>query len=305
MPVRTSQSSLNHALRSQPKSRATPPIATTVIARPARRRNRDFGVGASAGAADVTIERRGSRSRPSDASSASGDSFSAPTGEALAVSSVDAELLLIAVAAMLSPTTMTFSVLTLVLAKRPLRSGLFFYIGAFGATLGIGLIAAFALGDAAATGSDTPKTWVAVLDVVAAMLLLAYVARVMQRPRDPARTASMVAKLDHVVSGSAIAVIVAGATLANPGGFIPIALKSISQLDPSAAAYLADWTFFAFVSLLPLAVAIVLLMVAPTFAKRLLRGARGWLELHARTIAALIIVLLAATLLRNGIAALV
>jgi hypothetical protein len=31
------------------------------------------------------------------------------------------------------------------------------------------------------------------------------------------------------------------ATLANPGGFIPIALKDISQLKPSAGEYIALW----------------------------------------------------------------
>jgi hypothetical protein len=35
-----------------------------------------------------------------------------------------------------------------------------------------------------------------------------------------------------------------------------------------------------------------------------LGGARRWLELHARTVAAVIVVLLAASLIRNGIAGL-
>ena len=44
----------------------------------------------------------------------------------------DAELLLIALAAMLSPTTLSFSVLllALVLGERPLRTGVWFYLGA-------------------------------------------------------------------------------------------------------------------------------------------------------------------------------
>jgi len=55
------------------------------------------------------------------------------------------------------------------------------------------------------------------------------------------------------------------------------------------------------VSLLTLAMALVLLIVAREWAERLLRRARAWLLLNARTVAAVIIVLLAAALLRNGI----
>jgi len=65
-----------------------------------------------------------------------------------------------------------------------------------------------------------------------------------------------------------------------------------------------NWVFFSLVSLLPLAVALVLLLVARGWAERLLEGVRGWLERNARTVAAVIIVLLAASLIRNGIAGL-
>jgi len=72
---------------------------------------------------------------------------------------IDTELALTALAAMLSPTTLTFSVLVLVLGDRPLRTGLWFYLGALGATLGIGVVAAFVLGNAAASSTpSTPKT---------------------------------------------------------------------------------------------------------------------------------------------------
>jgi len=216
---------------------------------------------------------------------------------------IDAELALVALAAMLSPTTLTFSVLTLVLSDRPLRSGLWFYLGALTATMAIGVVAAFILGDAAASGDpSTPKTWVAIVDVVAGVLLLAWVFRALRRPRDEARSAAMLTRMRQVTSARAIAIVGAGATLANPGGFIPLALKNISELDPSRAEYIAGWTFFTLVSLLPLAVALVLLAVARDWTARVLDQARAWLELHARTIAAVILIALAAALLRNGIA---
>jgi hypothetical protein len=218
--------------------------------------------------------------------------------------SVDVELGLTALAAMLSPTTLSFTVFALVLGERPLRTGLWFFIGAFGVTLIIGVVAAFALGNAAAPGnssSETPPTWVAIIDVGAGALLLLYVVRALRRPRDPKRTADMVEKMSGLASSPAIAIVAAGATLANPGGFIPIALKDISQLNPSAGEYIVLWLAFALISLLPLLAAMVSLLVAREWATAKLRTARRWLELHARTLAAVIIVLLAAALLRNGI----
>jgi uncharacterized membrane protein YeaQ/YmgE (transglycosylase-associated protein family) len=217
--------------------------------------------------------------------------------------SVDVELGLTALAAMLSPTTLSFTVFALVLAERPLRTGVWFFLGAFGVTLIIGIVAAFALGNAAAPSgsSETPPTWVAIIDVVAGALLLLYVVRALRRPRDPKRTADMVEKMSGVASSPAIAIVAAGATLANPGGFIPIALKEVSQLNPSAGEYIVLWLAFALISLLPLLAALVSLLVAREWATAKLHTARTWLELHARTLAAGIIVLLAAALLRNGI----
>jgi hypothetical protein len=218
---------------------------------------------------------------------------------------IDAELALTALAAMLSPTTLTFSVLVLVLGDRPLRTGLWFYLGALTATLGIGIVAAFVLGDAAADQTPgSPKTPVAIFDVVAGALLIAFVIRMLRRPPNPKRAASMFDQMQKVASSPAVAIVGAGAALANPGAFIPIALKSISELDPSTTEYIVNWVFFTVVSLLPLAVALVLLLVARDWAERLLEGVRRWLDKNARTIAAVIIVVLAASLIRNGIAGL-
>src|SRR5690242_12788638 len=114
----------------------------------------------------------------------------------------------------------------------------------------------------------------------------------------------MVDRMSTVASSPWIAVVAAGATLANPGGFIPLALKAISETDPTAAGYAAAWLAFTVVSLLPLTLAIVLLLVSPSRAERLLGTARVWLEAHLRLIASVILLLLAASLLRNGIAGL-
>jgi Sap, sulfolipid-1-addressing protein len=218
---------------------------------------------------------------------------------------ISTELALTALAAMFSPTTLTFCVLVLVLGRRPLRTGLWFYFGALGATLGIGIVAAFVIGNVAASQTpSTPKTWVAVLDVIAALALLFLVVRTMRRPPNPERLAGMIAQMEKVSSSRAVAIIGAGAALANPGAFIPIALKDISELDPSTTQYIVDWVFFSLASLFPLAVALLLLVVARDWTERALGGVRAWLELHARTVAAAIVVLLAVSLLRNGIAGL-
>ena len=215
------------------------------------------------------------------------------------------ELVLIALAAMLSPTTLSFSILALVLGDRPLRTGAWFYLGAMTATLVIGVIGLVVIGDAAAShGTSTPKTWVAVFDVVAGAAVIAWVVSRLRKPPKPERMASMVAQMSKLATSPAIAIVGAGATLANPGGFIPIAMKSISETHPSTAQAIADWIFFAVVSLLPLLAALVALLVARERTTAVLQRARGWLERHARTVAAVIFILAAAALIRNGIAGL-
>ena len=145
------------------------------------------------------------------------------------------ELVLVSLAAMVSPTTLSFSVLALVLGNRPLRTGIWFYLGAFSATLAIGILAAFVLGNTAHSSTpSSPKTWVAIVDVVAAVLLLVWVLRLIRKPVDPKKEQSMIDQIGKLASSPAIAIVGAGAALANPGGFIPIALKSISETNPSA-----------------------------------------------------------------------
>ena len=217
---------------------------------------------------------------------------------------IDAELALTAVAAMLSPTTLSFSVLALVLGDRPLRTGVWFYVGALGATLAVGVLAAFVLGNKAASTTSYPRPWVAVIDVIAAVLLVFFSVRFLRRPRDPKRAQAMVDQMSKIASSPWIAIVAAGATLANPGGFIPLAIKNISETNPSTTGYIVEWVFFSVVSLLPLAVALIMLAVSRDWAARLLGHVRDWLVRNARLIAAVIMVLLAAVLLRNGISGL-
>src|SRR3954453_20269620 len=168
---------------------------------------------------------------------------------------------------MLSPTTLSFSVLALVLGDRPLRTGFWFYLGALSATLVIGVVAAFVLGDAAASkGPPSPKPWGAIVDLVAAGAILGWVAVIARRPPNPARATAMIEQMSALATASVAAIAGAGAALANPGAFIPLALKNISETDPSAAGYVVDWVFFALVSLLPLALALPSLLVGRDWA---------------------------------------
>src|SRR3954467_795202 len=100
---------------------------------------------------------------------------------------IGGEIVRVSLAAMFSPTTLSFSVLALVVGDRPLRTGFWFYLGAFTATLAVGIVAAFVLGDIAASASPNPKTWVAILDIIGGALLLIYIVIFLQRPPNPAR----------------------------------------------------------------------------------------------------------------------
>jgi hypothetical protein len=221
------------------------------------------------------------------------------------VRSIYLEFCLVALGAMFSPTTLTVTVLALVLGERPRWTGFWFLLGAFGVTVVIGIVAAFVIGDAAASKNpSTPKTWVAIVDVVAAVALIAFLVRAARRPPNPQRTEKMIAQMAKLASSPAVAIVAAGATLANPGGFIPLALKEISELDPGTAEFAALWIVFTVASLLPLIVALVMLVVAPEPTERVLNRVRTWLDRRVRDIAGVIIVLLAASLLSHGIAGL-
>ena len=193
--------------------------------------------------------------------------------------------------------------LVLVLSKRPLRSGFWFYLGALGATVAIGVIAAFVIGDASAPAhpSGPPKLWVAIIDVVAAVLLVALVIYYLRQPRDPTREEKAVAQISKVADSPVAALVGAGATLANAGAFIPLALKDISEQHLSTTGYIIAWVLFSIVSLLPLAAALILILVAKEWTLRKLDADRDWLARNARIIAAVIILLLAAVMFRNGI----
>jgi Sap, sulfolipid-1-addressing protein len=218
---------------------------------------------------------------------------------------VDLEFVLVALATMLSPLTLIWSVLALVLSKRPLYTGLLFYLGALVATLAIGVAAAFVLGNAAASRHpSTPKTPVAIFDLIGGSLLLLLAVRTLRLPPNPEKQDAMVEKMRSVATSPAIVIFGAGAVLANPGIFVPFALKSISETDPSHTQFILEWIVYTLVGLLPLTAAIVLLVVARDRAGHALGVARDWLVLHSTTIAAGILLLLALSLLRGGISGL-
>lgn len=219
--------------------------------------------------------------------------------------SIDIELALVGLVAMLEPATLLSSVLALVISDRPLRTGSWFYLGGLATTLLVGVVAALVLGNAAASHTSTPKTWVSIVTILAGALVLGYVIRLLRRPTDREQTARITDRMSKVARAPALAIIAAGAALANPGIFMLVAAKCISQLDPSTAQYLLDWALFALVAFIPLEVALAMLLVAPGFTMRLLVIAGGWIERHARLIVAVVLLGLAGSLLRDGVAGLV
>ena len=174
---------------------------------------------------------------------------------------IDVELALTAVAAMLYSTTLSFSVLALVLGDRPLRTGMWSASGLFAARSRSARPPPPCLATRP-LNHVLPEPWVAVINIVLAVLLVFFSVRFLRRPRDPKHAQGMVDQMSKIASSPWIAIVAAGATLANPGGFIPIAMKEISETNPSTTGYIVKWAFFSVVSLLPLAVAVILLAVS-------------------------------------------
>lgn len=214
---------------------------------------------------------------------------------------VDIEIALVGVTAMLEPATLLSAVLALVISQRPLRTGGWFYLGGLSVTLLIGVLGAFLLGNAAASRTSEPKTWVSIVTVVAGALVLIYAVRTFLRRKDRQQITDLTERMNKVAAASALTIVTSGAVLANPGVFMLIAAKSISQLDPSTARYLADWALFAVVALLPLGIALLMLLLAPGVTKPLLASARRVVERHGLTIIAIVLLGLALSLLRDGI----
>jgi hypothetical protein len=218
--------------------------------------------------------------------------------------SLDIELALVGIAAMLEPATLISSTLALLVGDRPLRTGLWFLAGGLGLTMVVGLVGAFALGALAYAPESSPKTWVSIVSLLLGCALAGYAVVVATRRRDGDQGTAIVSRMRSVSRASGWTILLAGAVLANAGIFMVVALKSISQLDVSGVSYLLDWTLFAVVSLLPLVVSLAMLVIAPGWAMPRLTIARGWIEAHARDITAVICGLLAISLIYEGVAGL-
>jgi hypothetical protein len=218
--------------------------------------------------------------------------------------SIDIELALVGLVAMLEPATLISSALALALGERPLRTGFWFFVGGFGTTMVCGVAAAFVLGDAASSTSAEPKTWVSILNLLAGSAIALYVLIAARRGADADSTAATVARMAKLTDARAPTIVAAGAVLANAGLFMIVALKAISQLDPTTLQYILDWTLFAIASVLPIVVGLLMLVIAPEWTRPKLASVHAWLERHARAVAGTVMVLLAASLLRDGIAGL-
>ena len=72
-------------------------------------------------------------------------------------------------------------------------------------------------------------------------------------------------------------------------------------MHSSATGYIIEWVLFPLVSLLPLAAALILIWVSKGWTLPKLDAARDWPTRNARIVAAVIVLVLAASMLRNGI----
>jgi hypothetical protein len=146
--------------------------------------------------------------------------------------SVDIELALVGLVAMLEPATLVSSFLVLVLGRRPLRTGSLFYLGGFGATLAVGVLAAVVLGNAAAAPESSPKTWVSILNVLAGVGILGYVAWALSHPSDPQKTKENIARMRKLDGAPAASIVLAG----RAGNWIEHRARTIAMIIATALA---------------------------------------------------------------------
>ena len=218
------------------------------------------------------------------------------------MTSVDTELVLVALAAMLSPVTLFLSVLALVVGERPMRTGLWFFLGAFGLTLVVGVIGAFLLGVGRIAEAQHAE------DVGRDRRRHRRRDRAVLRGAIPATPSRPEKGCEHDRSDEQGGLLAGDrdhrgrrrpresrrADSAGPEGHLRdesehrAVHRRVGRLCPRVAAATVDRTGA--------------LAVAPESTQRLLMRTRAWLERNARTIAAVILLLLAAILMRNGIA---
>jgi hypothetical protein len=130
--------------------------------------------------------------------------------------------------------------------------------------LACGLAAILILGpDMAASTHIHPKAWVSWFDLVAGAILAVFAVRIFGRPPNRERAAAAIAQIQKVVTSRALAVVAGSAALGNAGATVPVALKSLSEADPTTTQYLLTWALFSLVAPLPLSAALLLLLVAP------------------------------------------
>ena len=85
----------------------------------------------------------------------------------------------------------------------------------------VGVLAAFVLGNKAASTTSYPKPWVAVIDIAAALFLVFFGVRFLRRPRNAKRAQGMVDQMSKIASSPWIAIVGAGAGPREPGRLHP------------------------------------------------------------------------------------
>ena len=221
--------------------------------------------------------------------------------------SVEAEILLLAVASAFWPTLILIVVLALRL-EHPIKILAWFLAGGLLATITIGIVIVFALeGTSFVSGSSPPGD--PTLDFVAGglSLLAAYAVQrsgkraPKSKPVEPERPAKP-SMAERAVGGGALVAFAAGIVLdIIPGTFPIVGLKDIAELDVGDAAKVAWVVVFYVIMFAFVEVPIVAYLVAPERTTAAMTGFNAWLGRNARSVAFWVLLVVGCYLIARGI----
>lgn len=213
----------------------------------------------------------------------------------------------IAVGVLVSPMPIVAVVLMLV-SHRARSNGLAFLLGWVAGITAVGALVVLVVGGATSDTDDTPPTWASVLKLVLGLLLLVLAGKQWAgRPRDGSDppTPGWMAAVDSFTAPKAFALAV-GLGAVNPKNLLLVVAgaTTIAQATTSTGERLGALAVFVVVASTGIATPVVLYLTTGERAAHLLDELKTWMTQNNATIMAVLLLVLGAKMIGDGISGL-